>query len=404
MPIESSSETKLKISLKRNEERRILSGHSWVFSNEIAEVSGKFESGDLGEVFSASGEFLGAGFYNPHSLIAVRILSKERLDAAGFDFFHQRLSAALGYRERTYPGRAPFYRLCFGESDGLPGLVIDRYDSVLVLQILSAGMEKHLPQITEALLKLTRPSGIYLKNDHKSRALEGLKSEEKIHYGTIPPLLEVDDFGLKFLTPIASGQKTGFYFDQSENRVFLRPHFSGKTVLDLYSYTGTFGINAAKFGAQAVLGFDSSEDAARLANQNAGLNGVSSIARFEKKDAEEALALAAENRLGFKPDMILLDPPSLVPSRKDLPKAERLYVRLNSLALKALPAGGLLATSTCSHHVSRELFVSIVRKAAGMAKKTVRLLSLRTQAQDHPILLAMPETEYLHFALLEIVG
>ncbi len=404
MPIEPVSETRLKIKLKRNEERRILSGHSWVFSNEISEVSGKFESGDLGEVFSASGKFLGSGFYNPHSLIAVRILSKEGLTAADADFFYRRLAEALYYREKIYAGRSPFYRLCFGESDGLPGLVIDRYDSVLVLQILSAGMEKHLPRITEALLKLIRPSGIYLKNDHKSRALEGLKREEKIHYGAVPPLVEVDDFGLKFSTPIASAQKTGFYFDQSENRVFLRPYFSGKTVLDLYSYTGTFGINAAKFGARAVLGFDSSEEAVGLANQNASLNGVSSIARFEKRDAEVALLSATESRLNLKPDMILLDPPSLVPSRKDLPKAERLYVKLNSLALKVLPVGGLLATSTCSHHVSRELFISILRKAAGLAPKSVRLLSLRAQAQDHPILLAMPETEYLHFALLEIVG
>ncbi len=404
MSLESTNGTELKIRLRRREEGRIQAGHSWIFSNEIAEVGGKFESGDLGEVFSSSGEFLGVGFYNPHSLIAVRILSRERLATADSDFFYRRLSAALSYREKNYPGRAPFYRLCFGESDELPGLVVDRYDRVLVLQVLSAGMEKRLPQITEALLKLLNPSGIYLKNNHRSRALEGLNLEEKIHYGEIPPLIQVDDFGLKFSTPISSAQKTGFYFDQSENRVFLRPHFPGKTVFDFYSYTGSFGINAAKFGAKSVLGFDSSGDAVSLANQNASLNGVSSIARFEKKDAEEALVSLAEKGDASKPDMILLDPPSLVPSRKDLPKAERLYVRLNSLALRALPAGGLLAASTCSHHVGRELFISILRQAAGKAKKSVRLLSLRTQALDHPVLLAMPETEYLHFALVEIVG
>ena len=402
MPIELTRGSELKINLKRNEERRILSGHSWVFSNEIAAVSGKFESGDLGEVFSSSGEFLGVGFYNPHSLIAVRILSRKRLEAIDSDFFYRRFLEALAYRERVYPGRPPFYRLCFGESDGLPGLVVDRYGSVLVLQILSAGMEKRLSQISGALLKLVNPSGIYLRNDHKSRALEGLPLEEKIHYGEIPSFVEIDDFGLRFSVPIVAAQKTGFYFDQSENRVFLRPYFQGRTVFDFYAYVGTFGINAAKFGAKSVVGFDSSQDAVSLANQNAALNGVSSLARFEKKDAEEALISLAENRAAA-PDMILLDPPSLVSSRKDLSKAERLYVRLNSLALKALPSGGLLATSTCSHHVSRELFVSILRQAAAKARKSVRLLSLRPQALDHPVLLAMPETEYLHFALLEVV-
>lgn len=403
MQIETGSGVALQIRLKRGEEKRILSGHSWVFSNEIAQAEGQgIKAGDLSLVYSASGEFLGSGFYNPHSLIACRILSRRPMASIGEDFFYQKLSEALAYREKIYPGRAPFYRLCFGESDGLPGLVIDRYGSILVIQIFSAGMEERLPQIKDALLRLIHPSGIYLKNDHKSRFLEGLKSEEKLFFGEVPEFVTVDEFGLKFLTPVVQAQKTGFYFDQSENRNFLKPYFKGKSVLDLYCYSGAFGITAAASGARAVLGFDSSEDAAALAKENAALNGISSIATFEKGDAEERLNWLSGDRLGVKPDMILLDPPSLVPSKKDLPKAQRAYVRLNSLALRALPKGGLLATSTCSHHVTREIFISILREAAGKARRSVRLLSLRAQALDHPILLAMPETEYLHFALLEV--
>ena len=401
--IEEAPKTQLQIRLKKGEESRILSGHSWVFSNEIAQVIGEAQSGSLGRVFAASGVFLGVGFYNPHSLIACRIFSRRPLPSVGTDFFYQKLSESLEYRKKLYPQRAPFYRLCFGESDGLPGLVIDRYGDVLVLQILSAGMEKLLPEIAEALKKLLNPSGIYLKNDHRSRFLEGLKAEEKIFFGAVPEKVTVDEFGLQFLTPIAGAQKTGFYFDQAENRVFLKPYFSEKTVLDLYCYSGAFGIAAAKAGAKSVMGFDSSESAIALARENAKLNQVSEVCVFEKGDAEERLNFLAENRLPTKPDMILLDPPSLVPSRKDLLRAQRAYVKLNSLAIRALPQRGLLATSTCSHHVTREIFMTILKEAAAKTKKSVRLLSLRGQALDHPILLAMPETEYLHFALLEIV-
>lgn len=387
------------VKLRRGQEKRLLAGHLWVFSNEIEEVVPKAEAGDVVQVFSAGGQLVGTAFYNPRSLIACRMLAYEAAEVdAGF--FRRRLAAALAFRESVRPGENS-YRLCFGESDGLPGLVIDRYGAVLVMQVLSAGMERSLPMIQAALEELLKPQGIYLKNDHRARALEGLPAEVKVLSGSVPERVQISEGGLRYWTPLTEGQKTGFYFDQAENRAFLRPYFKDRIVVDLYSYVGAFGVTAAKFGAKAVLGIDSSAPAVALARENAVLNGVE--AQFEEGDAEAALRSFAEGAQPFKPDMILLDPPSLVPSKKHLTKALRTYGKLNSWALRALPKGGLLATSTCSHHVSREIFVGMLRLAQGMARRPTRLLALRGPSADHPVLTAMPETEYLHFALLEVL-
>lgn len=388
----------IQVKLKPRQEERILAGHLWIFSNEIAEVSQKGEPGALVKVVASSGAPVGIGFYNPASLIACRMLSRTE-EAVDKNFFKRRLEAALKYRQRACPEESS-YRLCFGESDGLPGLVIDRYGNFFVLQILSAGMEKSLPLIQGALEDLFSPGGIYLKNDHRSRALEGLAAECRVLSGEVPEQVEIVEGGLKFLTPLTSGQKTGFYFDQRDNRAFLRPYFKGRVVLDLYSYTGAFALNAARAGAASVYGLDSSAAAVALARENASLNNLP--ARFDEGDAQDALEAFVTGPEDNRPDMILLDPPSFVPSKKHLPKALKSYAKLNAQALRALKPGGLLATSTCSHHVSREIFIDMLRQAQGRAKKDVKLLALRGQAADHPILLAMPETEYLHFALLEV--
>lgn len=393
------AENVVTVRLKPGQERRLLAGHAWVFSNEIAQIEGEAAAGDLARVFTASGRDLGAAFYNPQSLIACRMLGEEGAPV-DVDFFRKRLGSALAYRERVCPGESA-YRLCFGESDGMPGLVVDRYGSVLVLQVLSAGIERRLPLIQAALQELLDPKGILLKNDHRARALEGLPGEVKTLSGAVPEKVQISEGGLRFWAPLGEGQKTGFYFDQRENRQFLRPYFKDRVVLDLYCYTGAFAVNAAKFGAKAVLGIDSSGPALALARENAALNGVEGGASFEEGDAEEALQSFASRGQPLVPDMILLDPPSLVPSKKHLPKALRAYAKLNTLALKALPRGGLLATSTCSHHVSREIFVEMLRISQAKAQRPARLLALRGQGADHPVLLAMPETEYLHLALLE---
>ena len=389
----------LTLKLKPREEERVLGGHSWVFSNELVEVPGGHEPGTLAVAVSSNSQPLGVGFYHPKSLISWRLVSR-RVEPIDQDFFKRRLGAALRLRERVCAGETS-YRLCFGESDALPGLVIDKYGDYLVLQILSAGMEKRLDLIAGALGDLLAPKGIFLKNDHPARALEGLPAETRVLAGEFPPRTVIEEGGLKFVVPLAEGQKTGWYFDQRENRAFLRPFFTGRRVLDLYCYTGGFALNAAKSGAAQVLALDSSGPAIELARESARLNGFSEV-EFDEGDAEEVLRAFGEGGQPFEPDMILLDPPSFVPSKKHLMKALRAYVKLNSMALKVLPRGGLLATSTCSHHVSREDFIKLLREAAAKAGKSVRLLALRGQAQDHPILLAMPETEYLHFALLEV--
>lgn len=397
-------ETLARVVLRPTQERRILAGHRWVFSNEIREVTsvGQPKAGDLALVAAAGGQELGLAFYHPNSLIAARLLAVGSGEPVDAEFFRKRLAEALSYRERLYPGENA-YRLCFGESDGLPGLVVDRYGSILVLQVLSAGIERRLHLVAAALEELLSPQGIYLKNDHRARSLEGLPLECRTLSGVVPERVPIVEGGLRFAAPIGEGQKTGHYFDQRDNRAYLRPYFEGRAVLDLYSYTGGFAVNAAKAGAKSVLAIDSSGPAMDLARENAKLNGVEGRVSFDEGDAQEALDAFASRQQPFKPDMIVLDPPSLAPAKKHLPKALRLYAKLNAQALRALPRGGYLATATCSHHVSREDFMLMLRGAQAKAQRSARLVCLRGQSADHPVLLAMPETEYLHLALLEVL-
>lgn len=394
----------LRIVLNPDRDKRLKAGHNWIFSNEIKEVLADREPkpGDLAIVTNAGGTPLAQAFYNPNSLIGGRVLTRDAKEPVDAGFFRKRLAEALAYRERALPGETS-YRLCYGESDGLPGLVVDRYGSILVLQVMSAGIERRLDWIQAALDELIAPKGIFLKNDHKVRTLEGLPLECRTLSGSVPERVPITEAGLRFAAPIGEGQKTGHYFDQRENRAFLRPFFQGRSVLDLYCYTGGFAIAAAKGGAKSVLAIDSSGPAVQLARENAKFNGVDGAVSVDEQDAEKALESFAEGKQPFKPDMIVLDPPSLVPARKHLPQALRLYTKLNAQALKALPKGGLLATATCSHHVSREDFVLMLRNAAAKAERPVRFAALRGQALDHPVLLSMPETEYLHFALLELL-
>lgn len=388
----------LKINIQPGRERRLLGGHLWAFSNEIQSIEGEGKPGDLAELY-ASGRFLGTAFYNPNSLIAARLVSREKEDVdAGF--FRRKLAEAKAFRERMIPGETS-YRLCFGESDGLPGLVIDRYGDVLALQVLSAGIEVRLDALAAALKELFEPRCIFLKNDHRARTLEGLPIETRVLDGGLPEKATISENGLRFAALVGEGQKTGHYFDQRENRAFLRPFFKDRVVLDLYSYTGAFAVNAAKFGAKSVLAIDSSGPAIEAGRENARLNGVE--VEFDEADAEAVLASFAGGKQPFKPDMILLDPPSFVPSKKHLPKALRTYMKLNAQALKALPKSGLLATSTCSHHVGREEFFEMLRASVIKAQRPARLLALRGQGLDHPVLMTMPETEYLHFALIEVL-
>ena len=386
------------IKLKAKEERRLKAGHWWVFSNEIDGLDTSIEPGTLVRVLASDGVQVGVGTFNPHSLIAVRLLQKGEGDLPE-DFVFEKLDEA--YARRKEIGVRKYGRMCYGEGDSLPGLVVDRYGDVLVVDVLTAGMELLKPQITKALKKIFKPTGIYYKNDSAFRALEGLTNTPEI-VGEVPETVQIEENGVKYIVPIRGGQKTGFYFDQRENRAFLKPYFKDKLVLDLYSYIGSFGLTAALAGAAQVWGCDSSAAAVELAKQNAELNGVSDIAVFHRDDAERLLSAMKKGELPDQPDIILLDPPAFVKSRKALPQAVGLYVKLVKMALEGLKPGGYLAFSTCSHHVSRELFMDIIRQGVSKAGVQASLIELRGQAKDHPVLIGMPETEYLHFALIQV--
>ena len=386
------------IKLKVKEERRLKAGHWWVFSNEIDGLDTSIEPGTLVRVLANDGVQVGIGTFNPHSLIAVRLLQKGE-DSLPENFIFEKLDDA--YSRRKEIGVRKYGRMCYGEADNLPGLVIDRYGDILTVDVLTAGMELLKPQITPALQKIFKPTGIYYKNDSVFRALEGLTNTPEI-IGEVPETVQIEENGAKYIVPVRGGQKTGFYFDQRENRAFLKPYFKDKLVLDLYSYIGSFGIVAALAGAAQVWGCDSSAAAVELAKQNAELNGVSDVAVFHRDDAERLLSAMKKGELPDQPDMVLLDPPAFVKSRKALPQAVGLYVKLVKMALEGLKPGGYLAFSTCSHHVSRELFVDIIRQGVSKSGVQASLIELRGQAKDHPVLIGMPETEYLHFALVQV--
>jgi len=386
------------LKLKRGEERRLQAGHQWVFSNELEKVDTAVPAGTLCRVVSESGKLAGTGFFNPHSLIAVRLLSRgeEPLDAS---FVESRVYAALRYRQRL--GLDRYARIVYSEGDFLPGLMLDRYGDLVVAEVLTAGMELLKPQVVDAINKIIQPRGILFRNDNAYRKLEGLPGEvEKI--GEVPAESLAAEGSLKYMFSTEGGQKTGFFYDQRDNRLFLEPYFKDRRVLDLYCYVGGFAMRAAASGAEAVWGIDSSAAAIDFATRNAELNGLKDKVSFQREDAERALAALKNGSLPADPDFIVLDPPNFVKSRKNMVPAMRLYSRLNETALRGLPRGGMLATATCSHHVQREDFVDMLKSAAAHSGRNVALVELRGQAKDHPVLINMPETEYLHFALLEV--
>jgi 23S rRNA (cytosine1962-C5)-methyltransferase len=385
--------------LKPKEEGRLQSGHLWAFSNEIASAPGDLKPGDLADLYHANKGFLGRGFYHPKSLIAFRVLTDQKDQPIDSDFFQKRFRAAMDYRESLYPGGGA-YRWIFGESDRLPGLVVDRYGDVLCIQAIAAGMERLKSEIVKGLVDVSGATGVVWRADAGLRELEGLKEgAPEIVFGKVPERVEIELENGRFIVDPRQGQKTGFYFDQRDNRQALAPYCNGKRVLDAFCYSGGFGIAAGRAGAQQVVFVDSAAAALELAEQNAALNNLSDRAICVKGDA--AALLAHENPDGPF-DVISIDPPAYARSKKHLPAALKAYEKLNALAIQAVKKGGIVASSSCSHHVTRETFVEMLRRSARKTKRQVRLLELRSQAKDHPVLLSMPETEYLKFAILQI--
>jgi 23S rRNA (cytosine1962-C5)-methyltransferase len=388
------------IRLARGEDRRIKSGHPWVFSNEIHEIRGEREPGVAAEICDAGGSYLGTGYYNPRSLIAARLLTREREDIDDPSFYRQRFETALALRRTLYPGMQTF-RVVHGEGDFLPGLVVDKYGEYLTVQFLSCGMERRREIIIAVLHDLFTPKGIAGRNDVAVRALEGLEERVELLDGEIPPVVEVEEHGLRFRVDLLSGQKTGHFLDQKENHLLLQGIAAGKEVLDCFSYSGSWGVHAATFGASRVTCIDISQRAVALARENAALNGLSGVVTCEEADAFDRLrSLKGE---GQRFDIVVLDPPAFVKSRKVLKEAEKGYLTINRRAMELLRPGGHLITCSCSYHMGRELFRDVLTRAAQQAGRTMRLVTSRSQAPDHPVLLPVPETEYLKCVMLQAV-
>lgn len=377
--------------LKRNEDRRLHAGHLWVFSNEVeTSQTGltKFRAGELVRVLAHNDKALGLAYVNPKSLISARLLQTWTVPDAAW--FAARIRIALGLRERLF--KDPYYRVVYGESDGLPGLVIDRYGTQCVVQLATAGMEAFKLHIQEAVLEVLKCDGLLFKNDAGARESEGLPNYVEVTKGRFDgPGLVIED-GLKFSVPLVEGQKTGWFFDQAANRrALMRYVRKGDVVLDVFSYVGAWGIRAAKCGASQVVCVDSSASALELAAKNADNNRTKIVAR--KGDAFEVLEALAKEKARF--NVIVIDPPAFAKRRKDLPKALAAYKRLNQLAMQLLEPDGVLVSCSCSFHVSAEDLKDAIAKAARSTGKHVQILELGGQSPDHPVHPAIPETQYL---------
>lgn len=374
--------------------RRIREGHLWIFSNEIHAPDATHDAGTVVTVTGPDGGSCGAGFYHPHSLIAVRLMSSKDIPI-GPELFRERIQNALRLRETLYTH--PYYRLVHGEADLLPGLIIDRYGDAFVLQGFSAGMELHSSDIVASLTSLFSPRLIIERNESPLRRLEGLPQRKGILHGDGEAKVRVPEGGCEFEADLLHGQKTGFYYDQRPARDCLALVAKDATVLDLCCYEGAFSVRAARAGANRVIGVDVSKGAVDAATKNAELNGVSDRCEFVQADVFDYLRESVEGEKRF--DRIVLDPPSFTRSKKEVPAAKKAYLRLNRDALRLLSPGGMLLTASCSHHVFAGTFHDLVAQAAREAHATLQIIATFTHAPDHPILPAMPETQYLKVLL-----
>ena len=379
--------------LKRNEQRRLAAGHVWIYSNEVdtrkTPLTG-FEPGSLAAIQSSVGKTLGIGYVNPHSLICARLLTRRpriEIDAA---FYERRLRSALQLRESLF--EHPNYRLVYGESDGLPGLVIDRYGDVLVVQMTTAGMEAVRDLLLEALNRILAPGGILLRNDTPVRALEGLSQETEI-IGNVPDTVTLEEGGVQFEVPLAAGQKTGWFYDQRSNRAAMHKYVKNKRVLDVFSYIGAWGLQAAAAGASEVCCVDSSPVAQSFLEKNAAANGLVDKVRHETGDAFDVLKSMREDKQRF--DVVIVDPPAFIKRRKDIKTGEQGYARLNQLAMQVLAPDGILISCSCSMHLAAERLQSILYQSARKQGRQMQILERGFQSLDHPVHPAIAETAYL---------
>lgn len=398
-------------SVTKKAEASIKKGHPWIYDTEIKNVSGEWTNGCLTDVVSEKGSYLGTGFVSEKSKIRIRLLSTNANDKFDYDFYKRRIRYAVDYRRTVMGEDFSACRLVFGEADSLPGLTVDRYENLLVTQVLSYGMDMIKDVIFKALVEVlneygVKIDGIYERNDVAIRELEGLecyKGWYKADFVGIPasPLTEITENGIKYEVDVENGQKTGFFLDQKYNRLAVAKIAKGKRVLDCFTHTGSFALNAAMGGAEHVTAVDVSQTAIDKAKENAEKNGLTGRMDFLCTNVFDLLPELCKGKSPY--DMIILDPPAFTKNRKTVSDAERGYKEINYRAMKLLPRGGYLATCSCSHFMDNGLFVKMLMSAASDAGVSLKLIEARRQSPDHPTLLNVPETDYLKFYLFQII-
>jgi len=402
------------VTITQKGEASLRKGHPWVYEAEITEMDERrpIVDGELVDVLSGKGRYLGTGFYNSHSKIRVRVISNNTNDKFDEAFFSRRLHHAWDYRKTVMGDDVSCCRLIFGEADHFPGLTVDRFGEILVTQTLSLGIEKRKDMLFPALVNMLREDGqnirgIYERNDVAIRRLEGL--EEGKGFFALPgeaqpesTRTEIVENGIRYEVDFENGQKTGFFLDQKYNRQTAAKLAPGKRVLDCFTHTGSFALNAAKAGAEHVCAVDISADAVEMARENARLNGLEGNMSFRQANVFDLLP-QLEHEPGANFDYIILDPPAFTKSRQTVRQAARGYKEINLRAMKLLPRGGYLATCSCSHFMTEDLFCEMLRSAAFDANVSLRQIEARQQAPDHPILWNVPETNYLKFYLFQVV-
>lgn len=385
------------VTLRKTRETRVRGGHPWIYASEIEKVEGAFENGDIVDIQDFRAKFIGRGFYNPLSQISLRVLTRndEPCDRA---FFERRVRDAWEYRKLLCDPMS--CRLIYSESDFLPGLVVDKFADILVLQSLSQGIERIKDMLCDILMDVVQPAGIWERGDVPVRRLEGLEQTTGLLRGEVPDVVEMRENGIRFLVDVKRGQKTGFFLDQKQNRAAIAPLCKGTRVLDCFCHNGSFSLHAAKYGAASVLGVDISEEALDVARENARLNDFDNVT-FEAHNCFDLLRELTD--AGEQYDLVILDPPAFTKNKAAVQSALRGYKEINLRGLKLTRPGGFLVTCSCSQHVLPEMFQDVICQAARDAKKRIRLVEYRTQGYDHPILPQSIETKYLKTMILQVI-
>ena len=387
------------VHLKKKISRRVEDGHPWIFANEVNTITGAVEGGDIVDVFTHDKKFIGRGYVNPKSQIIVRLLTRDKNEQIDEQFFYNRLLKAWQYKSKL--GYSENCRLIFGEADFIPALIIDKFNDYFVLQTLALGIDIWKPAIVKALEKIFSPKGIYERNDVPVRELEGLPQQKGFLSAPFNTSILINENGLQFVVDIENGQKTGYFLDQQDNRRAIQRIVKDADVLGAFTYTGTFEIHAAHYGAKSVYGIDISASAVEQANHNAALNGLQHTCRFEAMNAFDVLKQWVKD--GKQWDVVMLDPPAFAKSRENIEKAITGYKEINLRGMKLIKPGGFLVTSSCTNLVQPELFLQIINMAAKDAKRKLRQVTYQPQSADHPIIWGMENTHYLKFLIVQVL-